>query len=398
MTGGVRVFTSPASQEIVEVALSPHAAPEREDLKQPPRLGALRSAAIEPAIRGKFIGGFFTESDFTGDIHKFTTGLAQAVSPDEVKAAYLFRFTSYVEWPPASFADTESPIVIGVADAAGVLEHLTAQTRGKRLAIRRRALFIHAIEPQHVEVHVEAERAAEALDQRHRAAPSGETRAAAGPVGREGQARVRAGVQAAVAVAVVHRLAELFTGTHDGAVPATLRDALERRQQGVLAPVQFVVFLISLALVVRYLTTGSDLEAATLSVIVKTLFLYTIMITGCSSGYGLETARHFHDRGWNVVATMRTVASMWKMDKQSQHAFQIAEESGKLYDKFKLFMDDMVKVGNQLNSTKNSYEDAMKKLVTGRGNLVNQAEKIREMGAKNTRRIDEKITQRAIED
>lgn len=99
-----------------------------------------------------------------------------------------------------------------------------------------------------------------------------------------------------------------------------------------------------------------------------------------------------------LLATMSTIASMWKMDKQSQHAFQIAEESGKLYDKFKLFMDDMVKVGTQLNSTKNTYEDAMKKLVTGRGNLVNQAEKIREMGAKNTRRIDEKITQRALEE
>jgi DNA recombination protein RmuC len=99
-----------------------------------------------------------------------------------------------------------------------------------------------------------------------------------------------------------------------------------------------------------------------------------------------------------LLATMRTVASIWKMDKQSQHAFQIAEESGKLYDKFKLFMDDMVKVGNQLNSTRSTYEDAMKKLVTGRGNLVNQAEKIREMGAKNTRKIDEKIRQRALEE
>jgi DNA recombination protein RmuC len=99
-----------------------------------------------------------------------------------------------------------------------------------------------------------------------------------------------------------------------------------------------------------------------------------------------------------LLATMSTIASMWKMDKQSQHAFQIAEESGKLYDKFKLFMDDMVKVGTQLNSTKNTYEDAMKKLVTGRGNLVSQAEKIREMGAKNTRRIDEKIIQRALEE
>lgn len=98
-----------------------------------------------------------------------------------------------------------------------------------------------------------------------------------------------------------------------------------------------------------------------------------------------------------LLATMRTVASMWKMDKQSQHAFQIAEESGKLYDKFKLFMDDMVKVGNQLGSTRTTYEEAMKKLVTGRGNLVNQAEKLREMGARNTKRIDEKITQRALD-
>ncbi len=98
-----------------------------------------------------------------------------------------------------------------------------------------------------------------------------------------------------------------------------------------------------------------------------------------------------------LLATMRTIASMWKMDKQSQHAFQIAEESGKLYDKFKLFMDDMVKIGNQLNTTRSSYDEAMKKLVTGRGNLVTQAEKLREMGAKNTRKIDDKIIERALD-
>lgn len=99
-----------------------------------------------------------------------------------------------------------------------------------------------------------------------------------------------------------------------------------------------------------------------------------------------------------LLATMRTVASMWKMDKQSQHAFQIAEESGKLYDKFKLFMDDMLKVGTQLSSTRTTYDEAMKKLVTGRGNLVNQAEKLREMGARNTKRIDEKLAQRALDE
>lgn len=99
-----------------------------------------------------------------------------------------------------------------------------------------------------------------------------------------------------------------------------------------------------------------------------------------------------------LLATLRTIASMWKMEKQSQHAIQIAEESGKLYDKLKSFIDDMVKVGNQLNTTRGTYEDAMKKLVTGRGNLVTQAEKIRELGARNTKSIDEKIVQRAESD
>ncbi len=51
--------------------------------------------------------------------------------------------------------------------------------------------------------------------------------------------------------------------------------------QGILAPIQFLVFLVSLALVLRYLFTGAGLEAAILSVVVKTLVLYTIMITGC---------------------------------------------------------------------------------------------------------------------
>jgi 3-vinyl bacteriochlorophyllide hydratase len=51
--------------------------------------------------------------------------------------------------------------------------------------------------------------------------------------------------------------------------------------QGVLAPLQFVVFLISLALVVRFLATGEGYEAATISIVIKTLVLYTIMVTGC---------------------------------------------------------------------------------------------------------------------
>ena len=96
-----------------------------------------------------------------------------------------------------------------------------------------------------------------------------------------------------------------------------------------------------------------------------------------------------------LLATLRTVASIWKMEKQSQNAFMIAEESGKLYDKFVGFFDDMKKVGLQLDSAKNSYTDAMRKLYEGKGNMISKAEKIRELGAKTTKTLDPKLVERA---
>lgn len=99
-----------------------------------------------------------------------------------------------------------------------------------------------------------------------------------------------------------------------------------------------------------------------------------------------------------LLATLRTIASIWKMEKQSQHAFQIAEESGKLYDKFVAFVEDLKKIGHQINQTKETYTDAMRKLYEGKGNLVSKAEKIRELGAKTTKTIDPKLVERASEE
>lgn len=99
-----------------------------------------------------------------------------------------------------------------------------------------------------------------------------------------------------------------------------------------------------------------------------------------------------------LLATLRTVASIWKMEKQSQHAFQIAEESGKLYDKFVAFVEDLKKIGHQLNQTKETYTEAMRKLYEGKGNLVTRAEKIRELGAKTTKALDPKLIERASEE
>lgn len=98
-----------------------------------------------------------------------------------------------------------------------------------------------------------------------------------------------------------------------------------------------------------------------------------------------------------LLATLRTVASIWKMEKQSQHAFQIAEESGKLYDKFVAFVEDLKKIGHQINQARDTYTEAMRKLYEGKGNLVTRAEKIRELGARTTKTIDPKLVERASE-
>ena len=96
-----------------------------------------------------------------------------------------------------------------------------------------------------------------------------------------------------------------------------------------------------------------------------------------------------------LIATLRTVASIWKHEYQNQNALEIARQGGALYDKFKAFVDDLVKVGQSLSSTKNTYDDAMKKLVTGKDNLVRKTERLRELGAKVTKNIDPKVLNRA---
>lgn len=83
-----------------------------------------------------------------------------------------------------------------------------------------------------------------------------------------------------------------------------------------------------------------------------------------------------------LLATLKTVDSMWRNDKQNRFAMEIAEEAGKMYDKFCGFLDDMDKMGKQLNTVEHTYHDAMKKLSTGTGNLVSRAENVKALGAK----------------
>lgn len=88
-----------------------------------------------------------------------------------------------------------------------------------------------------------------------------------------------------------------------------------------------------------------------------------------------------------LLATLKTVDTMWKNAKQQKHAFQIAEEAGKMYDKFANLVDDLAKVGERMDMTKNVYNDAMKRLHTGKGNLLSKAEKMKQLGAKVNKEI-----------
>ncbi len=96
-----------------------------------------------------------------------------------------------------------------------------------------------------------------------------------------------------------------------------------------------------------------------------------------------------------LFATLKTVAYMWKQDKANKNAIEIARQAGSLYDKFQSFSEDLIKVGNNLNTTKNTYEDAMKKLTDGKDNLVRKTERLRELGAKTGKKINPKLVDRS---
>jgi DNA recombination protein RmuC len=83
-----------------------------------------------------------------------------------------------------------------------------------------------------------------------------------------------------------------------------------------------------------------------------------------------------------LLATLKTVSSIWKQEKQTQNALEIARQGGNLYDKFVSFLEDIQKLGNQLNTVQKTYEEVNKKLFTGSGNLVGRAEKLRKLGVK----------------
>ncbi|HEX9980682.1 MAG TPA: DNA recombination protein RmuC [Flavobacterium sp.] len=96
-----------------------------------------------------------------------------------------------------------------------------------------------------------------------------------------------------------------------------------------------------------------------------------------------------------LLATLRTIDSMWCNQKQQENAWEIARQAGALYDKFEGFITDLVAVGKKMDEGKKAYEDSMKKLYTGNGNLVTSIEKLKKMGAKAKKSLPESIVKRA---
>ncbi|GGH39098.1 DNA polymerase V [Mangrovimonas yunxiaonensis] len=97
-----------------------------------------------------------------------------------------------------------------------------------------------------------------------------------------------------------------------------------------------------------------------------------------------------------LLATLRTVDTMWNNEKQQRNALEIAKQAGALYDKFEGLVTDLTGVGKKIDAAKSDYALAMNKLVEGKGNLIGRVQKLKDMGAKAKKSLPEAILKRAV--
>ena len=96
-----------------------------------------------------------------------------------------------------------------------------------------------------------------------------------------------------------------------------------------------------------------------------------------------------------LLATLKTIDSMWNNQKQQRNAYEIAKTAGNLYDKFEGFLQDLLRIGKKMDEAKNEYGNAMNKLVEGRGNIVSQIHNLKKMGAKAKKTLPEDLISKA---
>lgn len=92
-----------------------------------------------------------------------------------------------------------------------------------------------------------------------------------------------------------------------------------------------------------------------------------------------------------LLATLRTIQNIWRYEQQSQNAIEIASAAGALYDKFVAFVSDLEDVGGRIEAAQKSYEKAHNKLVSGKGNLITRIEKLKQLGARTSKKHTEQV-------
>lgn len=95
-----------------------------------------------------------------------------------------------------------------------------------------------------------------------------------------------------------------------------------------------------------------------------------------------------------LLATLRTIASIWRLEYQNKNAVEIARQSGDLYDKFSALIEDMISIGKKMKDAQSSYEGTMNKLHTGNGNLISRVERLKKLGVKTTKQINQTLIDR----
>ncbi|PJA07378.1 MAG: DNA recombination protein RmuC, partial [Flavobacteriales bacterium CG_4_10_14_0_2_um_filter_32_8] len=139
----------------------------------------------------------------------------------------------------------------------------------------------------------------------------------------------------------------------------------------------------------KHYTTGKGIDSPD--------FVLLFMPIESSFGLVMRADNELYQFAWDkkvvivtpstLLATLRTIASVWKQDKQTKNAIEIARQAGALHDKFVGFIEDMEKIKKSLDQSKDSYDKAFSKLKSGSGNLIDATLKLEKLGAKTKKQI-----------